>query len=213
MPLTSATETMNGHALKINIREEGEKVSCPVTLALLQAIRLKDGGLFAHSVMVGALSELVGTSLGLDSRRVAVLKTAGLLHDVGKIAIRNEILLKPSVPNKREWEQIRSHPEQGAEALCKLEGFGQIARIVLYHHENDNGEGYPHGLRGDQIPLDSKIIRFCDMYSAMTSERPYKPRLPRRHALQISLEAFSITPGDRRIVQGLFDELRVHHGE
>ncbi|MFI5296235.1 MAG: HD-GYP domain-containing protein [Thermodesulfovibrionales bacterium] len=203
---------MNGHAYEINIREEGERVSCPVTLGILQTINLKGEALFAHSVMVGTLAELVGTSLGLDSRSIAVLKIAGLLHDIGKIAISNEILLKPSQLNKREMEQIRAHPEQGAKALARLEGFGQIAKIVLYHHEADNGEGYPHGLKGDQIPLESKIIRFCDMYSAMTSERPYKPSYSHRHALQLSIEAFSVPAHDRRIVQGVLDGVMVVKG-
>ena len=171
----------------IEINVEGNGVDCPVTAAFLKALKLKGENLFHHSVQVGLIAEQIGISLGFDQQKIKLLKVSGFLHDIGKLAIRNDILFKPSSPDKNEWEQIRLHPELGAGALQDFDGFEGVSKIILHHHEEDNGNGYPYGLRGEAIPYEAKIIRICDIFSAVTGERPYKPSYPTKLAIKISM--------------------------
>jgi HD-GYP domain-containing protein (c-di-GMP phosphodiesterase class II) len=102
------------------------------------------------------------------------IRTAALLHDIGKIGVPDEILHKPAALDKREWHVMRQHPVIGERILRAIPGMGRVAKIVRHEHERWDGGGYPDGLSGPAIPLGSRIILACDAYHAMTSNRPYR---------------------------------------
>lgn len=106
------------------------------------------------------------------------LKSVGLLHDIGKIAIDEEILNKPGKLTNDEWEEIKRHPEIGYRILSTVHGMAEMAEYVLAHHERWDGLGYPKGLKGEELPLQPRIIAIVDAYDAMTSARSYRDALP-----------------------------------
>jgi len=124
---------------------------------------------------------------------------AGLLHDIGKIGIPTEILLKPGKLNEEEFEIMKQHSIYGKEILSPIEFLGDVPYFVLYHHEKLDGSGYPYGLTADEIPLGAKIIHVADAYDAMTTDRSY--RVKRNHELAFEeLDRCTSTQFDREIV-------------
>ena len=141
-----------------------------------------------HSRRVSKLCEQMGEALGLSEDRVKELKTVGLLHDIGKIGIDEGILNKNGKLSEEEWEEIRKHPEIGYRILSTVNNMSEMAEFVLSHHERWDGKGYPQGLIGEQIPLQSRIIGIADAYDAMVSERNYKTSLTKKEAIQELIE-------------------------
>ena len=136
-----------------------------------------------HSVRVSELCKSMGESLDLTERKIHELKTAGLLHDIGKIAIEEHILNKPGKLTDDEYKEIKRHPEIGYRILSTVNEMSEIAEYVLLHHEAWNGKGYPKGLKGEDIPIESRIIAIADAYDAMTSERSYRKPLSEDFAI------------------------------
>lgn len=124
-----------------------------------------------HSERVSKLSAEVGSKMGLNSKDSHDLKTAGLMHDIGKIGIPEEILNKLEKLNETDWKEIRRHPEIGYRILSSANEFAEIADHILAHHEHWDGSGYPKGLKGDEISLEARIIAIADAYDAMTKMR------------------------------------------
>lgn len=137
-----------------------------------------------HSHRVSQLCKSMGEALQLSEGKIQELKTVGLLHDIGKIAIEESILNKPSKLTEDEWEQVRRHPEIGYRILNTVNDMAEMAQYVLYHHERWDGSGYPRGLNGKEIPLQSRIITIADSYDAMTSSRSYRDALPEEVAIE-----------------------------
>ncbi len=119
---------------------------------------------------------------GLSAAAADTIAQAGLLHDLGKISIPEHVLRKPGPLTPEEWAVMRQHPVVGAQIVAPLEFFADGAIIVRHHHERHDGTGYPDGLRGDLIPLGSRIVAVADVYDALTSDRPYRERLTREEA-------------------------------
>ncbi|WP_067701034.1 HD-GYP domain-containing protein [Erwinia sp. ErVv1] len=144
--------------------------------ALLSVVRLKthDDYTYLHSVAVCALMVSLARQLQLDERQVRQAGTAGLLHDVGKAGIPLEILNKPGKLTDDEFELMKLHPAIGESLLRKSNGDTEVLDVALHHHERINGEGYPHGLKGEGISLLARMAAVCDVYDAVTSDRPYK---------------------------------------
>ncbi|MDQ4040777.1 MAG: diguanylate cyclase [Actinomycetota bacterium] len=142
-------------------------------LSLAEAIDLRDAGTADHAQTVGRHCALMARELGLPRECVERVRLAGLLHDVGKIGISDAILRKPGPLDDAEWAEMRRHPEIGARILGASE-FDDIREWVLAHHERPDGRGYPFGLRGDEIPLEAKILAVGDAYEAMTCDRVYR---------------------------------------
>jgi putative nucleotidyltransferase with HDIG domain len=145
--------------------------------ALISLVRLKvsDDYTYMHSVAVCALMVSLGRQLGLSEAEIKQAGLAGLLHDVGKAAIPLEILNKPSALTTEEFNYIKSHPEHGHELLIQGQMNDEVAlEVCLHHHEKIDGSGYPHKLSGNQISLFAKMGAVCDVYDAITSNRPYK---------------------------------------
>jgi putative nucleotidyltransferase with HDIG domain len=146
--------------------------------ALTSAIDANDPYTHGHSYRVSRYALRVGRALGLPARDLEILEYGALLHDIGKIAIKHDILLKKERLTDQEFMSLKQHPSVGADIVENLKFLREAAVLVRYHHEQPNGRGYPDGLRGNDIPLGARIILVCDAFDAMTSDRPYRKGLP-----------------------------------
>ena len=171
--------------------------------ALLELMGARDPGLRAHSVAVSRLSACIGRALGFRDLRVERLRRAALLHDVGKLALPDSILLKPGPLTVAEYAAVRSHAATGNQMTLAL-GLTREARWVRHHHERPDGRGYPDGLEERQIPLEAAVIHVADAYDALTSDRPYRPALSRTRALT-AITAGSGRQFDRDCVAALVE--------
>jgi diguanylate cyclase (GGDEF)-like protein/putative nucleotidyltransferase with HDIG domain len=174
--------------------------------ALARAVDAKDSYTRSHCETVAELCVLIAGELGLDSERVARIRIAGLLHDVGKIGISDVILQKPAALTPAEAAVMRTHPDLGAHIVSAAELYEE-AGWILHHHERLDGLGYPDGLSGDDMPLESRIIMVADAFEAMTSDRPYRPRRPVDEAVA-ELERHSGTQFDPACIAALHRILR-----
>lgn len=137
-----------------------------------------------HSDRVSHYAERIAREMGLDENMSERVRLAGLFHDVGKVAIPDSVLLKPGRLNNAEYELVMLHPEQGYEILSAISAFGDIAQIVLEHHERYDGSGYPRGLTGAQTRQEARIISVADAFDAMTSHRLYRDNLTFENAVE-----------------------------
>jgi diguanylate cyclase (GGDEF)-like protein/putative nucleotidyltransferase with HDIG domain len=153
-----------------------------LTTALARAVDAKDSYTRSHSETVSETCGLIAEELGLPPERVARLRLAGLLHDIGKIGIPDAILQKPAALTDEEFEVMKTHSKLGYRIVRGAE-LEQEAEWILHHHERLDGRGYPDGLSGDAVPLESRIILVADAFEAMTSDRPYRRGQPERTAL------------------------------
>jgi HD-GYP domain-containing protein (c-di-GMP phosphodiesterase class II) len=159
-----------------------------------------------HSRRVSQLCEEMGHALELPLDEIMELKTVGLLHDIGKIAIHESILNKNGRLTDEEYEEIKRHPEIGYRILSTVNNFSEMAEYVLAHHERPDGKGYPKGLSGDEIPLQACIIGIADAYDAMISERSYRNPLTREEAMR-ELEKHAGTQFNTRCVQVFLEKV------
>jgi diguanylate cyclase (GGDEF)-like protein len=172
-----------------------------VASALARAVDAKDSLTLSHSETVAELCALVAAELGLDASRIAQLRLAGLLHDVGKIGIPDAILNKPGPLTDQEFDCMKTHTALG-HGIVEATGLSQHAEWILHHHERIDGRGYPDGLSGEDIPLESRIILVADAFEAMTAGRPYRDPRPVTEAL-VELNQHAGTQFDRRCVAAL----------
>jgi putative nucleotidyltransferase with HDIG domain len=156
-----------------------------------------------HCKGVVQLSLAVAEELGLDADRRRNVEFGALLHDIGKIAVPNEIINKPGKLDEREWAIIKTHTIEGQRMLERIGGFmSEIGRIVRASHERWDGSGYPDGLRGEEIPLEARIVSTCDAYNAMTTTRSYRVAMPLAEA-DAELERCAGTHFDPQVVHAL----------
>jgi response regulator RpfG family c-di-GMP phosphodiesterase len=148
--------------------------------ALAEAVDAKDAYTRGHSERVGVYASKIARGMGFAKEFIERVYIAGLLHDVGKIGIRDAVITKPDRLSPEEYEEIKAHPEIGARILEPVDFLRDVAPCVRHHHEwyDGSSRGYPSRLRGDQIPLPSRIILVADTVEAMTSDRPYRDALP-----------------------------------
>jgi putative nucleotidyltransferase with HDIG domain len=137
-----------------------------------------------HSSRVMKISKIIGQAMDLDDESLKALATAAMFHDIGKISLPDEILNKPGKLTDEEYEIIKTHTSVGYDILNTADEYSELAIHASSHHERYDGNGYPNGLKGQQIPLFSRIICIADAYEAMTSDRPYRKRLTDEHARQ-----------------------------
>jgi diguanylate cyclase (GGDEF)-like protein len=173
--------------------------------SLAKAVDERDAYTGSHSQRVAEYSALIARRLGADEPGIELTRLAGSLHDLGKLAIPEEVLRKPSSLSEAERLMLEQHPLIGHKMLESL-GVEPVAEWVLHHHERWDGAGYPNRLAGDQIPLAARIIFVADAYDAMTSERAYREPLPQQDALA-ELERCSGTQFDPAVVKALAAEL------
>jgi diguanylate cyclase (GGDEF)-like protein len=151
--------------------------------ALAAALAERDRYTGEHSASVVELAKTVAAALGLDEIEVERVGHAALLHDIGKVGVPDRILHKTGPLAGDEWELMREHPLIGERILRAIPGLGGVARMVRHEHERFDGGGYPDGLRGDGIPIGSRIILACDAYHAMTSDRAYRRAMEHEEAI------------------------------
>ncbi len=174
-------------------------------LALAQAIDMRDASTARHSQTVARYCETIAAEMGLDKTTVERVRLAGLLHDVGNVAISNMLLSKPDPLNAEEWAEIRRHSEIGARILTNAR-LGDIGDWVLAHHERVDGEGFPFGLASGSIPLEARILSVADAFEAMTSDRPHRAALSRDEAFD-ELRRNAGTQFDADVVDALLRAL------
>ena len=141
---------------------------------LTAAIEAKDPYTRGHAAKVNEYSKTIGVELALSDEQLEFLQYAALLHDIGKIGIDEKILCKPGKLDEKEWGTVREHPLTGANIIEPIELFSEILPFVIHHHEAFDGEGYPRGLKGSEIPYGARILAVADAFDAMTSDRPYR---------------------------------------
>jgi putative nucleotidyltransferase with HDIG domain len=163
--------------------DEGHAGKGDVVAALAEALLERDRYTGEHSESVVGLVERVARGLGLSDSEVDTVKAAALLHDIGKVAMPDDVLNKPGPLDEDEWSVMREHPVIGERILRAIPGMGPIARIVRHEHERFDGGGYPDALAGQEIPIGARIILACDAYHAMTSDRPYRRAMPHADAI------------------------------
>ena len=160
--------------------DEGEKA--PLTAAKIDSIceafaivvDAKSPFTFQHSIGVAETATALARQLELSPERVHLVRRAALLHDVGKLRVPNSILDKNGKPTEEEWAVIREHPLVTQKILGRVSAFRELAIVAAEHHEKLDGTGYPHGLHGEQMSLESRIIAVSDMFTAMVEKRPYR---------------------------------------
>jgi HD-GYP domain-containing protein (c-di-GMP phosphodiesterase class II) len=177
---------------------------------LALGLRVKDREARAHNLRVARLCVHIGRQLSMSADELRVLARAGLMHDIGKLAIPSDVLSKHSPLDEAEWSLMRTHPEMG---LTLLDRAGQSSRevlAVLYHHERLDGSGYPYGLRAESIPIEARIVAVADTYDALTSDRPYRQACSDAEARRVLVEEAS-SRLDARMVAALFNALDLRH--
>ncbi len=182
--------------------------------SLLVALQERDGYTADHSEETVELAMAVGDRLRISSDQRTVLADVALLHDIGKIGIPNEILNKTEGLDDHEWEFMKRHPEIGERIVAPVPGFGEVAKAIRHEHERWDGAGYPDGLMGEDIPLQSRIVLVCDAFHAMITDRPYRKAIGMRRARE-ELIAHSGSQFDPRVVKALLaliDEQGVPEG-
>ena len=143
-------------------------------LCIISALEARDIYTSHHSSRVAEMTETICEIIGLDEDEKEIYHIAAHLHDIGKIGIRDDVLLKEGNLNDEEWEIMKSHSEQGYNILMNAKSFEVVANVVRSHHERYDGKGYPDGLKGTDIPLGARIIAIADSIDAMISDRPYR---------------------------------------
>ncbi len=152
--------------------------------ALTSAIDASDPFTHGHSFRVSRYAMRIARELGMTAKDMEMLEYAALLHDIGKIAVQNEVLLKVGPLTDEEWKSLRSHPDIGADIVEQLKFLKEAGNVIRSHHERPDGTGYPRGLREDDIPLAAHIINVVDAFDAMASDRPYRKALPIEKVLE-----------------------------
>ena len=152
---------------------ETQRIAISMIFALAATVDAKDHYTYGHSRKVSQYAVAMAEALHLPQERIAVIRNAGLLHDIGKIGIPDSILNKEGSLDEQEWRQIKTHPELGVEILRYVAELSNSLPIILNHHEHFDGSGYPAGLSSDQIPIEARLLAIADAYDAMTSLRPY----------------------------------------
>jgi diguanylate cyclase (GGDEF)-like protein len=152
--------------------------------AILRALDEKNERERQHANRVSQLCALTGMALGLNNKDIEELRTLGLLHDIGKIALDNEILDKPGRLNDAERREVRRHVETGYRIMSSLNEFAPLANNILTHHERWDGQGYPQGLKGESIPLAARILTVAEAYDVLTTDKPYRQALGKEAALE-----------------------------
>jgi len=177
-----------------------------VLATLVTALEAKDAFSAGHSHRVKDLCLALGSKLGLTQKELDTLGEAALLHDIGEIGVREEVLNKPGKLTEEEFEHVKGHVRVAGDMLSFVEEFGEIIPLVMCHHERLDGSGYPCGLKGDDISLSARILAVADTFDALVSDRPHRPALARHRAIAV-VQQGSGGEFDLRVVEALLDLL------
>ena len=174
--------------LKLKQRTDELERAESVLFTLARSIEGKDPYTHGHCERLSEYSARLGEHLGLSEDQLIALRRAGVVHDIGKIAVPDAILLKPGALTPDEWKLIKEHPVVGERICAPLKSFRFVLPIIRHHHEKFDGSGYPDGLRGEAIPMAARVLQIVDVYDALTTDRPYKKAFSITDALQTMKE-------------------------
>ncbi|MGM0442369.1 MAG: HD domain-containing phosphohydrolase [Elusimicrobiota bacterium] len=171
----------------MNLRESYQKLeeTKNIVKSLAQAVEAKDPYTSGHSDRVGKYSKKIALKVGFSEEKAEDLYWAGLLHDIGKIAVPLSILTKPGKLTDDEYEKVKEHPEISHKICKDLRTLKKVLPAIKYHHERWDGKGYPAGLSGKDIPVEARIMSVADAFDAMTSDRSYRDAMTRKKAIDI----------------------------
>jgi HD-GYP domain-containing protein (c-di-GMP phosphodiesterase class II) len=184
--------------------EENRQLFVGTVKALAAAIDGKDRYTRGHSERVARFSIAIAEHLGLPDNEIEALRISALLHDVGKIGIDDKVLKKPAKLTNEEFEIMKTHPQKGFKIMSNIPAMKEFLPGMYMHHEMINGEGYPQGLRGDEIPMQARIVSVADTFDAMTTDRPYQKAMELDAALAL-IKTFVGTRYDGRVVDALVE--------
>ena len=174
---------------------------------LAEVIDHRDPYVLEHSKKVAQYAVGIAEQLGLHPNQVELIRKASLMHDVGKLGIPEAILLKPGSLSKDEFDTIKKHPSIGAKILETTRAMHRFIPIVRHHHERYDGNGYPDGLNGQNIPIEARIVALADAVDAMASDRPYRKRQSMEHIID-EIQTKSGTQFDPQVVQAFLKLLK-----
>ena len=172
-----------------------------VLFALARSIEGKDPYTEGHCERLSGYSARLGERVGLAEDQIIALRRAGTVHDIGKVAVPDAILLKPGRLTPEEFRIMQEHPVGGERICAPLKSFRLVLPIIRHHHEKLNGSGYPDGLRGEDIPIAARVLQIVDVYDALTTQRPYKRAFSQAEALEMMEDEVKKGWWDPRIFQ------------
>jgi diguanylate cyclase (GGDEF)-like protein len=162
----------------------GKRNGLSAVYALVSVVESRDPYVYGHSRRVNVYAVALAEAIGLSPDEVSRVSTAALLHDIGKIGIPDKVLNKKGKLDEENWETIMYHPRLGANIVGNIPNLAPCVSSILHHHERWDGGGYPEGLKGEEIPIESRILAIADSFEAMSSARPYRPALPRQEVIE-----------------------------
>jgi len=201
-----SSEVAKGQTSLIGMELETKERAVSIIYALAATVDAKDHYTYGHSKKVSQYAVTMGQAMGLAEDKVSIIRAAGLLHDIGKIAIPDSVLNKAGPLTDEEWEPVRAHPELGMEILKHVIDLVNCLPAILHHHEHYDGSGYPGGLKGEEIPMEARVLAIADAYDAITSARPYHSQLSPQEALD-ELRRCSGTQFDPDMVKTFCDTI------
>jgi putative two-component system response regulator len=174
--------------LKLKFRTDELERAETVLFTLARSIEGKDPYTLGHCERLAEYSARLGEQIGLSEEQLTALRRGGVVHDIGKIAVPDAILLKPSKLSEEEWKLVREHPVVGERICAPLKSFRCVLPVIRHHHEKFDGSGYPDGLRGQSIPITARTLQIVDVYDALTTKRSYKRAFSPSEALKTMKE-------------------------
>jgi putative nucleotidyltransferase with HDIG domain len=156
-----------------------------IATAFAEVVDSKSPYTSGHSSRVAELTDMIAAELGFTAARRRWLRRAALLHDIGKLGVSSRILDKPGKLDADEWQAMKDHAALTEKVLSRISAFDELAVVAGAHHERLDGKGYPRGLRGDQISMETRVLTTADIFDALTAKRPYREALPEGKALEI----------------------------
>jgi HD-GYP domain-containing protein (c-di-GMP phosphodiesterase class II) len=208
--LSSVGAILGIHSGNAELYCQQREIFAGVVCALTSAIDAKDPYTCGHSDRVARVAVRLAQQLGCDAKQLDTIYLSGLLHDVGKIGIDDNVLRKPGKLTEAEYEHIKTHTEIGYRILVGIDRLDDVLPVVLHHHEQWDGKGYPHGLAGEAIPFLARIVAVADAFDAMGSDRPYRPGMS-QEKLESILRAGAGEQWDAAVVEAFFqarDDIR-----
>ncbi len=190
--------------LKLDFQKEVDNVQ-NLIISLANVIEAKDSYTDGHTRRVGNISKALGENLGMSGEKLQTLEIAGIIHDIGKVAVNEVILNKPGKLTDEEYKEMQKHTVMG-ELICKpLNCLSECIDIIRHHHEKPNGKGYPDGLEGDAVSMEARIVAVADVFDALYSDRPYRKKMELSKVKEIMFEEGEKGSLDKALVEMLFE--------
>jgi putative two-component system response regulator len=182
-----------------------------VLFSLAHSIEARDPYTHGHCERLAEMSARMGERLGVPEEQIKALRRAGVVHDIGKVAVPDSILLKPGPLTADETKVMQKHPVVGERICAPLKTFRLVLPIIRHHHEKHDGSGYPDKLQGEEIPLTARILQLSDVYDALTTDRPYKVAFTPEVALDLMGEEAERGWWDQELFEAFREMIRLHH--